>query len=228
MGADGVRRIVSSGASYIGVWKAPTSPATLQPDKAFNIVSGQDPGFFTSVSSNGQKPGTAIIWAVSRPTDSNPAKVSLYAFDPTAATHSPPVFSSIAGSWPRPNGNANIVPVVANGKVFVASFAALNIFGPGGTLAPLVVPPPPPPRVPLAPQIFGRITSINPPQITIQPASGALVNVDTTAAVAAEQSIPLVVGRAVQVLGSLDTDGLWHAQIIEPAKDSPALWQPSP
>jgi hypothetical protein len=209
------------------VWKAPTSPATLEHDKSFSIVSGQDPGFFTTVSSNGQKPETAIIWAVSRPTDSNPAKVTLYAFDPTAATRSPPVFSSIAGSWPRPNGNANIVPVVANGKVFVASFAALNIFGRGGTLAPLVVPPPPPPRVPLLPQIFGRITSINPPQITIQPASGPLVNVDTTAAVAAEQCVPLVVGRAVEVLGSLDTDGLWHAQIIEPAKDSPALWQPS-
>jgi hypothetical protein len=228
MGSDGVRRIVASGASQIGVWKAPLSPATLVHEKAFDILSGQDPGFFTTVSSNGQKPGTAIIWAVSRPTDPNPANVTLYAFDPASATHSPPVFSSVAGSWPRPNGNANLVPVVANGKVFVASFAALNIFGPRGTLAPLVVPPPPPTRAPQTPQIFGRIISIHTPQITIKPASGALVNVDTTAAVAAEQSIPLVVGRAVQVLGSPDTDGLWHAQIIEPAKDSPALWQPTP
>jgi hypothetical protein len=227
LGSDGVRRIVSSGGSHIGVWKAPTSPATLEPDKSFSIGSGQDPGFFTTVSSNGQNPGTAIIWAVSRPLGPNtvpPYSVTLYAFDPTAPTGSQPVFSSIAGSWPNPPANANIVPVVANGKVFVASFAALNIFGPGGTLPPLVVPPPPPSRVP---QIFGRITSINTPQITIQPATGALVNVDTTAAVAAEQSVPLVVGRAVQVFGSPDSGGLWHAQIIGRAKDSPALWQPT-
>jgi hypothetical protein len=228
IGSDGVRRIVSSGGRHIGLWKAPASPATLQADRSFSIRSGQDPGFFTTVSSNNQTPRTAIIWAVSRPTDANPAKVTLYAFDPTAANGSGPVFSSVAGSWPIANGNANIVPVVANGKVFVASFAALNIFGPSGTLAPLVVPPPPPPRGPLVSQIFGKIIRIDTPQITIQPATGALVTVDTTAAVAADLSVPLVVGRAVHVFGPMDTTGVWHAQTIERAKDDPALWQPFP
>jgi hypothetical protein len=228
LGSDGVRRIVSSGGHRINVWKAPTSPATLQADRSFDIRSGQDGGFFTTVSSNNQTPGTAIIWAVNRPRDPNPAKVTLYAFDPTAATGSAPVFSSDAGSWPNANGNANIVPVVANGKVFVASFAALNIFGPGGTLAPLVVPPPRPPGVPLPSQIFGRITRIDRPQITIQPATGALVTVDTTDAAAADQSVPLVVGRAVHVFGPVDVTGVWHAQTIERAKDDPALWQPFP
>jgi hypothetical protein len=227
LGFDGVRRIVSSGSNHIDLWNAPASPATLVPDRSFSISNGQDGGFFTTVSSDGQKPETAIIWAVNRPRDPNPAKVTLYAFDPAAATgSSPPVFSSVAGSWPNPNANANIVPVVASGKVFVASFAALNIFGPGGTLAPLVVSPPPAPRGPLPSQIFGRITRIDTPQITLQPAIGALVAVDTTPAVAADQSIPLVLGRAVHVFGSPDTDGLWHAQSIERAKDSPALWQP--
>jgi hypothetical protein len=228
LGSDGVRRIVSSGGNRINVWKAPSSPATLQADRSFNIRSGQDPGFFTTVSSNNSTPRTAIIWAVNRPADPNPAKVKLYAFDPTAATGSAPVFSSDAGSWPNANGNANIVPVVANGKVFVASFAALNIFGPGGTLAPLVVPPPPPPRAPLPSQIFGRIIRIDTPQITIQPATGPLVTVDTTDAVAADQSVPFVVGRAVHVFGPVDATGVWHAQTIERAKDDPALWQPFP
>jgi hypothetical protein len=228
LGSDGLRRIVSSGGNRINVWKAPTSPATLQADRSFNISSGQDPGFFTTVSSNNKMPGTAIIWAVSRPKDQNPAKVTLYAFDPTTASGSAPVFSSAAGSWPNPNGNANIVPVVANGKVFVASFAALNIFGPSGTLAPLVVPPPTPPRVPLPSQIFGRITRIDRPQISIQPATGALVTVDTTDAVGADQSVPLVVGRAVHVFGPVDATGVWHAQSIERAKDDPTLWQPFP
>jgi hypothetical protein len=228
LGSDGIRRIVSSGGNSIRLWKAPISPATLQPDRSFSIGSGQDPGFFTSVSSNGQEAKSAIIWAVNRPTDQNPAKVTLYAFDPTAASGSGPVFSSVAGSWPNPNANANIVPVVANGKVFVASFAALNIFGPGGTLAPLAVAPPSPPRVPLASQIFGRITRIDTSQITIQPATGAPVTVDTTTAVAADQSVPLVVGRAVHVFGPRDAAGLWHAQTIQRAKDAPALWQPFP
>jgi hypothetical protein len=226
LGSDGVRRIVSSGGNHINLWKAPKIPATLQPDRSFSIRSGQDPGFFTTVSSNNQTPGTAIIWAVNRPSDPNPAKVTLYAFDPTAATGSAPVFSSDAGSWPIANGNANIVPVVANGKVFVASFAALNIFGPGGTLAPLVVPPPP--RVPRLSQIFGKITRIDTPQVTIQPATGALVTVDTTDAVAADQSVPFVVGRAIHVFGPIDSTGVWHAQSIERAKDDPALWQPFP
>src|ERR1700694_2469365 len=173
LGSDGVRRIVSSGGTSIELWKAPISPATLQRDRSFSISSGQDGGFFTAVSSNGQKPGTAIIWAVSRPKDfSNGAKVTLYAFDAAAATGSVPVFKSDAGSWPNPSANANIVPVVANGKVFVASFAALNIFGPSGTLAPLVVAAPTGPPAPLPRQIFGKITRINAPDITIQAAAG--------------------------------------------------------
>jgi hypothetical protein len=228
LASDGVRRIVSSGGSHIRLWKALTSPATLQPDRSFSVRSGQDGGFFTTVSSNNQTPGTTIIWAVSRPMDSNPADVTLYAFDPTTPSDSPPVFSSVAGSWPNPNGNANLVPVVANGKVFVASFAALNIFGPSGTLAPLVNPPPPPPRTPQPSQIFGKVTRIDIPQITLQPASGALVIVDTTDAFAAHQSVPLVVGRAVHVFGPVDATGTWHAQTIERAKDDPALWLPSP
>jgi hypothetical protein len=152
--------------------------------------------------------------------------VTLSAFDPTAVTGSAPVFSSVAGSWPNPSANANIVPVVANGKVFVASFAALNIFGPGGTLPPLVVSPPPPPRVPLASQIFGRIIRIDTSQIIIKPATGAPVMVDTTNAVTADQSVPLVVGRAVHVFGPRDAAGIWHAQAIQRAKDSPRLWLP--
>jgi len=227
LGSDGIRRVVSSGGNHIMLWKAPTQPATLLPDKSFSIGSGQDPGFFTSVSSNGQQANTAIIWAVNRPTDANPAKVTLYAFDPATASGSPPVFSSVAGSWPNPSANANIVPVVANGKVFVASFAALNIFGPGGTLPPLVMAAPRRAQA-LVSQIFGRIIRIDTSQITIQPATGAPVTVDTTNAVTADQSVPLVLGRAVHVFGPRDAAGIWHAQAIQRAKDSPDLWQPFP
>ena len=62
-GADGVYRVVSSGGSSVIIWDLATSdsaPAALTQERAVPITSGQDGGFFTSVSSNGVQPGTAI------------------------------------------------------------------------------------------------------------------------------------------------------------------------
>ncbi|MDB5789879.1 hypothetical protein [Caballeronia mineralivorans] len=225
MGSDGVRRVVSSGGRSIKVWKVPATPA-LQLEKSFaSIASGQDGGFFTTISSNGTSAGSAIIWAVGRPTSTAaPANVTLYAFNASGGTT--PIFSSVAGSWPGPHSNANIVPTVANGKVFVASFAALNIFAPGGTRAPLVVPPPPTPPAPLPSQIYGIVTSVDTLQITIKPQTGVPVLVDTSAAEQAHLSVPLVVGKAVHVFGSFSS-GAWHAERILRAKDSPESWVPT-
>ena len=39
------------------------------------------------------------------------------------------LFQTKAGSWPNVGGNSNLVPVVANGEVFVASNKLLQIFG---------------------------------------------------------------------------------------------------
>jgi hypothetical protein len=135
-GADGIGRVVSSGGSNIIVWKVQTSPATtLQADAAFtspSIATGQKPGFFTSISSNGTTAGTAIIWAVNRPVAGS-ANVNLFAFDASSGAQ---LFSATAGTWPQ-GGNANIVPTIANGDVYVASFRTLSIFGlasPGQTL----------------------------------------------------------------------------------------------
>jgi hypothetical protein len=138
-GPDGVGRVVSSGggsnSTQITVWKVQTSPtvAFVQEGAALPVASGQDPGTFTTVSSNGTQAGTAIIWATGRPTDPSPATVNLYAFaaTPSSGTLSL-LFSSPAGSWPNTGGNANIVPLVANGHVFVASNQQLTIFGLGG------------------------------------------------------------------------------------------------
>ena len=41
------------------------------------------------------------------------------------------MFSGGAGTWPNVGGNSNTVPVVANGKVYVASYEQLSIFGLG-------------------------------------------------------------------------------------------------
>jgi hypothetical protein len=52
-----------------------------------------------------------------------------------------PLFHANAGSWPNVTGDLNQVPVVANGKVYVASDKQLQIFGlkqtkPQGTTVP--------------------------------------------------------------------------------------------
>jgi hypothetical protein len=66
------------------------------------------------------------------------APLSLYAFNPDAGKKKQTIkqlFKAKAGAWPNLGGNANLVPVVANGQVFVASNKQLQIFGWGGTNA---------------------------------------------------------------------------------------------
>jgi hypothetical protein len=126
VGADGVGRVVSSGGTNAIVWKVQTSPVTLVQESSAGVTTGQEGGFLTSVSSNGTQAGTGIIWAVSRPVNTNPANVTLYAI---SAANGSTLFSATAGTWPNTGGNANIVPVVANGLVFVASNKQLSIFG---------------------------------------------------------------------------------------------------
>ena len=126
-GSDGVARVVTSGVNFLEVWDVTASPSLslIEEGSPVAVTTGQDPGFFTSVSSNGQQ--HAVIWAVGRPTNASPANVILYAFDPTAM--SSPLLSVTAGVWPNSNANANIVPVVANGQVYVASYKNIDIFG---------------------------------------------------------------------------------------------------
>jgi hypothetical protein len=133
-GADGIGRVVSSGGSNVEVWKLQTAPSvTLTQESSSPAIAGgaQDPGFFTTVSSDEGK--GAIIWAVSRPINSSPANISLYAFNARpmgGSTTLTALFAAMtAGTWPNTGGNANIVPLVANGKVYVASYQQLAIFG---------------------------------------------------------------------------------------------------
>jgi hypothetical protein len=221
---DGVGEIVTSGGSTVHLWKIQTSPSIKLISVATQqITSGQDGGFFTTISSAGVNNG--IIWAVSRPSiDTN---VKLYALNAKpSGTTLPILFQAVAGAWPHTGGNANIVPVVANGRVFVASNQQLSIFGLKG-----------PNDVPVTPisqaiapsdssqhEIFGTISSINGSELTVQTRTGALVQVDASAALANDQCIGLEVGETVDVIGTLDPNGVLLASSIQHAKDSPALW----
>jgi hypothetical protein len=127
--SDGTGRVVSSGNRKPILWKINTSPKaslTKLAQAPTGVGGGQDPGFFTSISSNGTS--SPIVWAVSRPVNSGSTKpVSLFAFD--ASNGLSLLFSAQAGNWQNTGGNANIVPTVANGQVYVPSNKQVQVFG---------------------------------------------------------------------------------------------------
>jgi hypothetical protein len=133
--SNGAVHIVTSGASQVMMWTVQTSPSLNLALSGFSVIqSGQDGGFFTSVSSNGLNSSSdPVIWAVSRPTDLGGA-INLWAFKATVPNLPgailPPLLRGVnAGRWASHTADADIVPVVANGRVFVASYKNLRAFG---------------------------------------------------------------------------------------------------
>lgn len=128
--ASGGGRVVTSGGNLVRLWQVQTSPnpaLTLLKNSSF-VATLQDPGFFTSISSNGTS--NPVIWAVSRPQSAGKYPLFLYAFNPAVGKATlKRLLRMKAGYWPNTGGNSNLVPVVANGQVFVASNKMLDIFG---------------------------------------------------------------------------------------------------
>jgi hypothetical protein len=129
---DGAGRVVTSGGANIQVFKVQTSPkpALVQVASSVTLPNGvNDPGFFTSISSNGT--ASPIIWALSRPNGASGEPIYLAAFNPDSVSKGmmKVLFHAKAGNWLNTTGNSNLVPVVANGEVFVASYDQLRIFG---------------------------------------------------------------------------------------------------
>ena len=118
------------GSKFVSVAGDPrkASPSNPKAPPTQSVASVQDSGFFTSVSSNGQSPG--VIWAVGRPKSLTTPSLTLYAYAATPSGGTlPMLYSSPAGAWPNLDGDADAVPVVANGQVYVASYRSLSIFG---------------------------------------------------------------------------------------------------
>jgi hypothetical protein len=126
---DGVGRVVTSGGNTVESWKLQNSstPSLTNVSNAGITSGGQDPGFLTSISSNGT--ANPIIWALGRPASQQNDTVYLYAFNPDAGgSNMTQLFRGPAGTWPNVGGNSNLVPVVANGKVYVAAYKTLEVF----------------------------------------------------------------------------------------------------
>jgi hypothetical protein len=233
-GSDGSGRVVTSQGDVLHTWRVDTTksvPLILEGTSTLK-TNVQDPGFFTSVSSNGTGAGSAIIWAVQRPTSATTPNVTLYAFSAAPTVGALPIlYSAVAGTWPNLKGNANIVPVVANGKVYVAGYQTLTIFGlfstklgvqarvqanasaPSGSMGPA------------GPRIFGTVTSVTGDQIDVQLRSGRSVSVDLTDAVKSFEAVIPSVGENVEVRGTMRPDGTLAATSMLRAK-TPATWGP--
>jgi hypothetical protein len=228
----GIGYVVSSGNNSVGIWRVVTGahPHLVNMTFTNGIPGSQDPGFFTAVSTNGAAGKGGIIWAVGRADGSSNEYISLNAFN--AATGAS-LYSANAGTWPNTGGNANIVPVVANGKVYVASYQGLAIFGEakagvvGGVKIPVTAHAPA--RVVLAPgqhEIFGTVHAINGATVVVQKRDGTLVTVDALAAAKGFDLAPPAIGHGILVRGTYNPAGVMVASVVLHAKDHAAMWQP--
>jgi PQQ enzyme repeat len=227
------QRIVASGGGTVTVWNVKNKPKVrLNFAGSANVPNGQDPGFFTTVSSkkNGR---SAIIWALARP-QSVPGPMTLVALTaqpPRGSSHLQTLYQASAGYWAAQNGNANVVPVVANGKVYIASYQQLQIFGLGGSAATVQA------GHAIAPgayrngmktpnEVTGTLVTVSGSQLTLRTRTGKLVRVDASTALKNERVEDLVVGRPFNVRGTYDAAGVMHAAAIVRAKPSSSTWPP--
>jgi len=216
VGSDNTPRIVSSGGSEVIIWKVQTEPApALVQEHVAAVGAGTGGiGFFTSVSSNGLVPDTAVIWAVH---DNNP--VTLSAFN--AATGAE-IYKGPAGSWRQGIGIYSIVPVVANGKVYVASDRQLSIFGLGSPVAVSQFSPLPPPIKEDPNRVVGEVRTLDGSRIILATPQGSEIQVDASNAFENHMSIRFTVGSRITVLGRRDENGIIRADIIGYAE--PLSW----
>lgn len=241
-GSDGVGRVISSGGSQAKSWKINTAvtPA-LQPEASAPAIplTPQDGGFFTTVSSDGTKPNTSLIWAISRPIDCEAPVTGcdgtaannhlvLYAFNGTASGAAlPQLWAGLIDTWPGMDAggkNMNLVPTVGNGRVYAPGFNHLVIFGlisPGHARhapPPRHEPPPEPrrlpPPIPPGARFWGPIRSIDGSHISLTLRTGKVLQVDVSEAVKEGTAIVPVVGRNVVVNGTVDDKGVLHARTM--------------
>jgi hypothetical protein len=227
-GHDGIGRVVTAAGS-LQTWQVITSPAphwVAESTTTTIPTSVQDPGFFTVVSSDERKPGTAIIWAVGRPTSN--AGLMLYAFSATPVNGSLPLlYSAPAGQWPNLGGNANVVPLVANGLVYVGAYQTVTIFGPGG-MAPGAAASTSQAQAAPSPdmrRLTGTLIASSASELTLVTRTGEKVAVDASVALQRQRATQLIVGQAYTVLAGVRVeDGALVASSVMRAKPGKDAW----
>ncbi|MBC5806928.1 MAG: hypothetical protein DLM53_10050 [Candidatus Eremiobacter antarcticus] len=84
--------------------------------------SGGYGGSSPVVSSNGSQTGTGVLWVAQRG-----STVHLEAYDVTNMQNR--LFLGTAGTWPNPEHNPFVSPLVANGRVYVGASRTVTVFG---------------------------------------------------------------------------------------------------
>jgi hypothetical protein len=154
----------------------------------------------------------------------------------TAGGFLPKVWSGVAGGWPNVGGNANLVPTVANGQVYVASFNQLAIFGlapspgfiahrPSTEHVAQARPAAAPLSTATGSRVFGVITGVNGDHISLSLRTGGTLAVDLTEARNSFQTVLPYVGENVVVSGTMASGGTLKAETMLRAK-GPASWGP--
>jgi outer membrane protein assembly factor BamB len=230
-GSDGIGRVVSSAGDTLQTWQIQTSPSPVLVAEASGTVqrSAQDPGFFTVVSSNAGNLNSAIIWAVARITGTQPLTLYAFAAAPQSGTLKL-LYSSPAGQWANIGGNANIVPVVANGKVYVAAYKTLTIFGPNGAPASAAA------SVNAvrstadastdARLVTGKLVAVNDKTLLLTTRYNETVSIDISRAVESQRISRLVVGQAytVRIAPAAFEGASMEAESVTRAKRGTAAW----
>jgi hypothetical protein len=228
-GHDGIGRVVTAAGS-LQTWQVSTSPAPHWVAESTTTTipnSVQDPGFFTAVSSDERKAGTAIIWAVGRPTSTT--GLMLYAFAATPVDGSLPLlYSAAAGQWPNLGGNANVVPLVANGLVYVGAYQTVTIFGPNAP-APATTAAPSEAQAAVLPpdmrRLTGTLVASSGAELTLVTRNGERVGVDASVALERQRATQLIVGQPYTVLATERVeDGVLMASSVMRAKPGKDAW----
>jgi hypothetical protein len=231
-GSDGIGRVVTSGGTSAITWKfdPATSPVLQQDGIANGIPSVDGTGFFTAVSSNGTTSGSAIIWAVGRPSNGS-TQIEAFAFDAAASGGNlTQIWKGNAGLWPanEPDSGslAYLVPTVANGRLYVPGFKRLSIFGLRSLrgfpkrMEALDFPPPEHMKrtSPEGNLYWGTIRTVEGDRITLELRTGKTVSVDLSEAIKRQTAIKPIAGRKVVINGSIDENGVLKAQTLGRAR----------
>ncbi len=248
VGADGNPYVVTGGGNGVTSWQLQLTPSVQlvqQTSTPYYVADGLPDygGTIPVISSNGTTAGTAIAWFIQRPqssSDQDPGTpITLYAFD--ASNLQNQLISIQAGTWTHAvNSNADLVPTVANGKVYVASNKQLQIFGllsANGKKAPATLPaslkPSSPDAVSCTPsesamsaipntkipvhQFSGTVCKLEGDHLQLALRDGHSIPVDIRAAFAKHRKVVLSQGRAIHVQATIDKEGVVHAEKISPS-----------
>lgn len=242
VGSDGVPRVVTGGANGVTTWKVVNSPSS---HLVYEASTGPDAvgglpdygGVIPVISSSGTTEGSALVWYVQRPatsSDKDPGTpVTLVAY--AASNLAQPLFSAPAGTWTHAvNSNANIVPTVANGKVYVASNKQLQIFGlRNGLSSGNQIPAPAPlevPRVECPPitaaaatvdgtigaihDFYGTVCRVDGTELRLALRGGHSIGLDISDAVKQHHTVLLTPDRPIHVRATIDENGAAQAHFI--------------